>query len=42
MREHLKRNWKRYAGLLAVAGASYYGGPAGVAALKALGSAIGW
>ena len=37
-----RRNWKHVVGYAAVAGASYYGGPAGVVALKALSTALGW
>ena len=38
----VRRNWKHVIGYVAVAGASYYGGPNGVAALKELAKTFGW
>lgn len=29
MKDHIKKNWRKYALTLAGAGAAYYGGPAG-------------
>ena len=40
--EMFKKNWKKVVGLAALAGASYYGGPAAVEALKLLAGAVGW
>ena len=42
MKDLFVKNWKKLVGLAALAAASYYGGPAAVEALKALGGAVGW
>ena len=42
MKALFAKNWKKLVGLAALAAASYYGGPAAVEALKALGGAVGW
>ena len=42
MKDLFTKNWKKMVGLAALAGASYYGGPAAVEALKMLAGAVGW
>lgn len=38
----VKKNWKAWVKYAAVAGAGYYGGPAGVEVLAKVAAALGW